>query len=162
MTLKTRCWPQETPSTPQTMGSLTGAVCSVQCAVCSMQCTLCSVQCAICSVHCTVMYCTQLYSTENYRCSSAKNKENFTNSASSTLEFMFKLTNQRLRGEGTSNMNSGLPKLKLHRCTLQTSSQKPSLQGGRELANKVNECSFNLNVNKDVAKYPMPRLQGKG
>ena len=40
--------------------------------------------------------------------------ENFTDSASSTPEFMFEYTNQSLRGEVYSNMNLGVLELKLH------------------------------------------------
>ena len=47
--------------------------------------------------------------------SSPEKGENFTNSASSTPEFMFEFTDPSLRGEVNSNMNSGVLELKLHK-----------------------------------------------
>ena len=48
------------------------------------------------------------------RWSSPEKGENFTDSASSTLEFIFEFTDPSLRGEVNSNMNSGVLELKLH------------------------------------------------
>ena len=51
---------------------------------------------------------------ENFRWSSPEKGENFTDSASSTPEFMFEFTDPSLRGEVNSNMNLGVLELKLH------------------------------------------------
>ena len=63
-------------------------------------------------------------------------KKNFTDSASSTPEFMFEYTDP--------SFNLGVLELKLH------------------LSAKGTKCSFNPNVNKEVAKYPNAKLARRG
>ena len=50
----------------------------------------------------------------SFRWSSPEKGENFTDSASSTIKFMFEYTDPSLRGEVYSNMNFGVLELKLH------------------------------------------------
>ena len=94
---------------------------------------------------------------QKYRWSFTEKGENFTDSDSSTPEFMFEYTYWSLPGEVYSNMDLGVLKLKLLEVHFANKFSGAELARQRRTA-KCTKCSFNPNVNKEGVKYPDAKL----
>ena len=68
---------------------------------------------------------------------------------------MFEYTDPSLQGEVYSNNNSGVLELKRHKVHFADKFSGAALE-------KCTECSYNPNVNKEVAKYPDAELAWRG
>ena len=100
---------------------------------------------------------------ENCRWSSPEKEENFTDSASSTPEFMFEFTDPSLRGEVNSNMNSGVLELKLDKVHFADKFFRAELARRRRnfLQSAPSAVSTPMSTRR-YAKYPDAKLVRRG